>query len=167
MRPWYLHRGNDSLQSWYTRGKMLLYFVLFLVGFERRVGIIVMVAVNLVHILYCCFRLDEYFPFGMEMRCKLHSGIPGRADGWTPLPMTTASLSSSAMASCSLWRSAADTSHTVSMLVNILSTSTTWQDTSVVTSVGCHGDKLWRSASTCRFLRGCTTSLMHSSRSVR
>lgn len=88
------------------------------------------------------------FPLRTEMRCKLHSRIRGRAvvaDGWTPLPMTTASLSSSAIASCSLWRSAADTSHTVSMLVNILSTSTTWQDTSIVTSVGCHWDKLGKS----------------------
>lgn len=45
---------------------MLLDFFLFLIGFERRVGIIMVVAVNLVHILQSRFGLDEHFSFGQK-----------------------------------------------------------------------------------------------------
>lgn len=43
---------------------MLLYFFLFLVGLEQRVGVVVMVAVNLVHVLQRCLCLDEDLSFG-------------------------------------------------------------------------------------------------------
>lgn len=60
---------------------MLLYFFLFLVGLERRVGIIVMVAVNLVHILQRCFCLDEYFTYGRENEVEgLEPSVRGVGD---------------------------------------------------------------------------------------
>lgn len=50
---------------------MLLYFFFFLVGLERRVGIVVMVAVNLVHVLQRCLCLDEDLSFGGKRDVRL------------------------------------------------------------------------------------------------
>lgn len=71
---------------------MLFYLFLFLVRLERGVGVIVMVAVNLVHVLQRCFCLDEDFSFRGETRCKVCIGTCSGGGGvskgignWVPV----------------------------------------------------------------------------------